>query len=47
MKKSHLPSIAIAVSQHGKVVWEEAFGYADAERKNPGERPHAFTVLLP
>ncbi|MFO1248925.1 MAG: serine hydrolase domain-containing protein [Alphaproteobacteria bacterium] len=27
------PSIAVAVSQHGKIVWEEGFGWADKEKK--------------
>ncbi len=33
MTKSHLPSVAVAVSQHGHIVWEDAFGYADVEHK--------------
>jgi len=31
----HAPSLAIAVAQHGRVIWEEGFGYADIARKVP------------
>src|ERR1700687_3075820 len=33
--KGELPSIAIAVSQHGRIVCEEAFGLADREKHVP------------
>jgi CubicO group peptidase (beta-lactamase class C family) len=33
--KGELPSIAIAVAQHGKIVCEEAFGMADREKQIP------------
>src|SRR3979409_1889129 len=26
---SHAPSVAVAVSRGGKIIWEEGFGYAD------------------
>ncbi len=39
MVKAHVPSIAVAVSWHGRIVWEEAFGYADVERRIPAT-PH-------
>ena len=29
------PSLAIAVAQHGTIIWEEGFGYADIARKVP------------
>src|SRR3954464_6929153 len=29
------PSLAIAVAQHGTIIWEEGFGYADLARKAP------------
>ena len=32
MEKTHAPSIAIAVAQHGKILWEEGFGFADIGR---------------
>jgi CubicO group peptidase (beta-lactamase class C family) len=31
----HVPSVAIAVTQHGRVVWEEGFGLADVARRVP------------
>ncbi len=33
--KGELPSIAIAVAQHGTIVYEEAFGWADREKQIP------------
>src|SRR5579862_5237809 len=33
--KGELPSIAIAVAQHGQIVCEEAFGWADREKQIP------------
>ena len=27
------PSVSVAVAQHGKIIWEEGFGWADRERK--------------
>jgi CubicO group peptidase (beta-lactamase class C family) len=33
--KGELPSIAIAVAQHGQIVCEEALGWADREKQNP------------
>jgi CubicO group peptidase (beta-lactamase class C family) len=35
MVSENLPSIAVAVSRHGTVIWEEAFGWADVERRIP------------
>lgn len=32
MEDSGLPSVSVAVAQRGKIVWEEAFGWADRER---------------
>ncbi len=56
MAESHLPSVAVAVAQHG-CVWEEAFGWSDAERKVPAtphtsywlgsiSKPFAATALM-
>src|SRR5262249_20588991 len=33
IKDSGLVSVSIAVAQHGAIVWEEAFGWADRDRK--------------
>ena len=35
MKKEGLPSLAVAVSQNGKIIWEEAWGTADIENQAP------------
>lgn len=35
MRVKQLPSIAVAVTKDGKIVWEEGFGWADVERKIP------------
>lgn len=32
MTDSALPSVSVAVAQHGTIVWEQAFGWADRER---------------
>jgi CubicO group peptidase (beta-lactamase class C family) len=33
--KKQLPSVSVAVSKHGKIIWEEAFGWADREKMIP------------
>src|SRR5690242_9314029 len=35
MEKAHAPSIAVAVAQHGKILWEEGFGLADIGHRVP------------
>jgi len=30
-----LPSVSVAVAKNGKIIWEEAFGWADREKKIP------------
>lgn len=35
LDSSHAPSLAVAVAQHGRIVWEEGFGYADIEHRTP------------
>ncbi len=32
IKNSNVPSVSVAVAQHGKILWEESFGWADRER---------------
>jgi CubicO group peptidase (beta-lactamase class C family) len=34
MLKGELPSVAVAVAQHGKIIWEQGFGWADREQHN-------------
>ncbi|HZY81516.1 MAG TPA: serine hydrolase domain-containing protein [Cyclobacteriaceae bacterium] len=33
VSKKNIPSISIAVTKRGKIIWEESFGYADRENK--------------
>jgi CubicO group peptidase (beta-lactamase class C family) len=35
LSERHLPSIAVAVARDGQIIWEEAFGWADAEKRIP------------
>jgi hypothetical protein len=35
MKKEGLPSLAVAVAQNGKIIWEEAWGWANIEKQIP------------
>ena len=35
MAESNVPSEAVAVARDGKIVWEEAFGWADREKRIP------------
>ena len=38
--ESAIPSLALAVAQHGEILWEEAFGWADRENRVPGIKVH-------
>ncbi|HEX6052467.1 MAG TPA: serine hydrolase domain-containing protein [Gemmatimonadaceae bacterium] len=35
MDSTKTPSIAVAVARQGRIIWEEGFGFADAERRTP------------
>lgn len=37
-------SIAVAVSRNGKVIWEEAFGWADRERRVPSTKATRYAI---
>lgn len=39
-----VPGFAVAVSHHGNILLNEAFGYADLERKTPLTRDHIFRI---
>jgi CubicO group peptidase (beta-lactamase class C family) len=39
-----LPSVAVAVARDGKIIWEEAFGWADVEKRIPAT-PHTMYSL--
>src|SRR5215813_10504490 len=35
LTERRLPSIAVAVARDGQIIWEEAFGWADSEKRIP------------
>jgi len=35
MDSLHAPSVSLAVAQHGKIIWEESFGWADIGKRVP------------
>jgi CubicO group peptidase (beta-lactamase class C family) len=39
-----LPSVAVAVARDGRIIWEEAFGWADVEKRIPAT-PHTMYSL--
>lgn len=41
MVEQSVPSIAVAVAKDGKILWEEAFGWADREKRIPAT-PHTM-----
>ena len=44
MVEETVPSLAVAVAQHGEIVWEEGFGWADRESRTPAT-PHTLYSL--
>ncbi|UCC29513.1 MAG: beta-lactamase family protein [Phycisphaerales bacterium] len=42
--QGYLPSASIAVAKDGKIIWQEAFGWADKERKREAT-PHTIYAL--
>ena len=44
MLEQALPSLAVAVARNGQILWEEAFGWADRERRVPAT-PHTLYSL--
>ncbi len=44
MTEQDLPSIAVAVAKDGRILWEEAFGWADREARAPAT-PHTMYSL--
>ena len=35
MQRLHAPSVSVAVAEHGHIVWEEGFGWADVDQRIP------------
>lgn len=44
MLKNQLPSVAVAVAQHGKIVWEQGFGWADREQLHPATADTMYSL---
>src|SRR5262245_60168737 len=44
LTERRLPSIAVAVAREGQIIWEEAFGWADTEKRVPAT-PHTMYSL--
>ena len=44
MTERQVPSVAVAVARDGRIVWEEAFGWADRENRVPAT-PHTLYSL--
>jgi CubicO group peptidase (beta-lactamase class C family) len=44
LSERRLPSVAVAVAREGKIIWEEAFGFADVENRIPAT-PHTMYSL--
>lgn len=44
LTERRLPSISVAVARDGQIIWEEAFGWADSEKRVPAT-PHTMYSL--
>ena len=44
MQKRSVPSVSVAVARDGKIIWEEAFGWADCENRIEAT-PHTMYSL--
>lgn len=44
LREQSLPSVAVAVAQDGKIVWEEGFGWADRERRLPADAHTPYSL---
>lgn len=44
MMKAGTPSFALAVAKNGKILWEEAFGWADRERRIPATEHTMYSL---
>jgi CubicO group peptidase (beta-lactamase class C family) len=44
LSERRLPSVAVAVARDGQIIWEEAFGWADSEKRIPAT-PHTMHSL--
>lgn len=44
MKEGGVAGVAVAVSQRGRIVWEEGFGWADREQRRPATEHTLFSL---
>jgi CubicO group peptidase (beta-lactamase class C family) len=44
LAERRLPSIAVAVARDGQIVWEEAFGWADTEKRVPATQHTMYSL---
>jgi CubicO group peptidase (beta-lactamase class C family) len=44
MQRDKLPSVAVAVAQHGKIIWEQGFGWADREQLQPATSDTMYSL---
>jgi len=44
IQKDNLPSVAVAVAQHGKIIWEQGFGWADREQLQPSTSDTMYSL---
>lgn len=44
LTEKSVPSVAVAVMQDGKVVWEEGFGWADREKRIPADEHTMYSL---
>lgn len=44
LEEAKVPSIAVAVVKDGEIIWEEAFGWADAERRIPANAHTPYSL---
>jgi CubicO group peptidase (beta-lactamase class C family) len=42
--QNHVPSIAVAVAQHGHIIWEEGFGWANREQRIPATEHTMYSL---
>src|SRR5947209_2367530 len=44
MQKHSIPGLSVAIARHGEIVYDEAFGFADRERKERLTNEHLFRI---
>src|SRR5262245_15485651 len=44
LSERRLPSVAVAVARDGQIIWEEAFGWADSEKRVPATQHTMYSL---